>query len=368
MKRIMLAMFFLGLTAWSAGAQPVRLRVGHVGHDHHTALYVAADYADRYAHQTGIRLEKIDDKKRYALYDGGEKLADVEMVRVGGGSKMPTALAQGVIDIGLGGVAAVLGACDQGAPIKMIAPLHSKGDMFVVGPDSPVKTWADFAAAAKSAREPLRIGYKSPRAVAKIVFEKALAAEGIPFSGDPSDRAARVVMVNVKGGGKLNVALSQGIVDGYAGNNPFPAIAEDKGIGRIVCDLEALPPGAFKNHPCCCIGANTQVLEEKADAVRAMLALMCLATDTINSDLDMAVAATSRWIGTSKKVERASIPTSGYSMDPSPAWHATMAEWTAAMNELNTFQGRLKGLSEEEVAKQGYDFRLLEEARRRVAK
>jgi len=153
--------------------------------------------------------------------------------------------------------------------------------MFVVRPDFEAQTWGEFVALAKAAEKPLRIGYKSPVACAKVIFEEALRHdkspvacakvifeealrhEGITFGGDPSRADIQVHMVNVKGGGKLNVALSGGLIDGYAGNNPFPAIAVEKKMGRIICDLEDLPPGTFRNHPCCCIAANERALAAK---------------------------------------------------------------------------------------------------------
>ena len=168
------------------------------------------------------------------------------------------------------------------------------------------------------------------------------------------------------GGGKLNVALSQGLIDAYVGNNPFPAIAVDKGIGKIVCDLEDLPPGRFRNHPCCCLAANTNVLAEKEEAVIDLITLLLQANETINSDLDAAVKSASRWIGTSETVERASIPTSGYCLEPDAQWHACMSVWFDAMNDLGAFQGKLKGLKEEQAAAVAYDVSLLEEANRRL--
>ena len=90
------------------GTEPVTIKVGHVGHDHHLALFVAADNAEQYGKEAGIALNTVEDRKRYVLTDRGRKVADIEIVRVGGGSKMPTALAQGVIEVGLGGVAPVL--------------------------------------------------------------------------------------------------------------------------------------------------------------------------------------------------------------------------------------------------------------------
>ena len=345
---------------------PVTLRVGHVGHDHHTALFVALDNAEQYNKESGIDVKVVQDKKLYELFDKGQKVADVQIVTVGGGSEMPTAIAQEVIEAGLGGVAAVLASVDSGAPVKLISPLHYKGDMFVVRPGFEAQTWEEFVTMAKAAKRPLRIGYKDPVAVAKVVFEEALKHEGIVFGGDPSSGDLQVQMVNVQGGGKLNVALSGGLVDGYVGNNPFPAIAVEKGLGRIICDLEELPPGTFRNHPCCCIAAHTRALQEKSEAIVDLLVLFLRATETINSDLDKAVAAAVRWIGTSEKVEKMSIPTSGYSMEPSPQWHQTMARWVQAMHGLDIFRNKLKGQTPEQVAAAAYDFSLLEQARKKL--
>jgi sulfonate transport system substrate-binding protein len=362
-------LFFAGDGARGAngGKEPVTIRVGHVGHDHHLACFLAADNAEKYARETGIRLEKIRDRELYHLYDGETRLAAVEFVKVGGGSRMPTALAQGVIEVGFGGVAPVLAASDKGAPLKMISPLHQKGDMFVLRPDFPADTWKQFVAHVKKTGKPVRIGYKNPVAVAKLVFEAALRHEGIPQASRRGDAAARVILVNVKGGKKLNISLHNGMIDGYAGNNPFPAIGREKQMLKIVCPLEQLPPGTFRNHPCCCIAATTRALSEKPRAITALMVLWLQATETINQDLEVAVQAASHWIGTSAQVERNSIPTSGYAMTPDSDWRSTMGKWLEAMNHMNYFKGRLRGKSEAQVASLAYDFACLERARRRLA-
>ena len=345
-----------------------KLSIGHVGHDHHIALFVALDNAAEYTKESNINVNVIEDRRRYELLNKTDKIADIEIVKVGGASKMPTALAQNVIEVGFGGVAPVLAAVDSGAPIKLISPLHYKGDMFVVRPDFKAETWQEFVAIAKTTKEPLRIGYKNPMAVAKLIFEEALRHEGITFGSDPSQTDLQVHMVNVKGGSKLNVSLGSNLIDGYTGNNPFPAISVEKGIGRIICDLEELPPGTFRDHPCCCIAANTKTIEEKPQVIIDMLILFLQANETINSDMDKAVTAAVRWIGTSESVERMSIPTSGYSMKPSERWNQTMYKWIEAINGLDVFQGKLKGLALKEVPDIAYDFSLLTKARDELAK
>jgi sulfonate transport system substrate-binding protein len=341
----------------------VLLKVGHVGHDHHLALFVACDTA----RDSGIHLKVVEDRKHYELFDGARKLADIELVRVGGGSKMPTALAQDVIEVGLGGTAPVLAAVDKGAPLRLIAPLHSKGDMLAVRPDFPAKNWNEFVAAVKASPKPVRVGYKNPIAVAKIIFEEALMHEGLAFAPNSAAADAKVVLINVKGGKKLNASLQGGLIDAYVGNNPFPAMGEEKEILRIIADLEDLPPGTFRNHPCCCVAAGMTAIKEKSEAITALLVLLHQATDTINTDRDKAVAVASRWIGTSESVERASIPTSGYSMTDDATWHASMAQWLKAMNRLDLFTKTLKGLAEPEAAKLAYDLTALEKAEERLA-
>ncbi|MBN1676254.1 MAG: ABC transporter substrate-binding protein [Kiritimatiellae bacterium] len=347
---------------------PVSIKVGHVWHDHQLAMFVAADNAETFAKATGLNLKAVKDQKFYTLYDGERQVADVEIVRVGGGSKMPTALAQGIIDIGFGGVAPVLAAADQGAPVKLISPLHARGDMLVVRPDFPAESWQEFVGFLKRADVPVRIGYKAPIACAKLVFEEALRHEGLSFTGDASKADVKVHMVNVKDGGKLNPSLAAGLIDGYVGNNPFPAVGLEQKILKVVCDLETLPPGTFRNHPCCCIAAHEAALRDKAEAITGLLVLCLQATDLINGDLDSAVQTACRWIGMSEAVERNSIPTSGYAMDADDAWRQCMATWLKAMQGLDALSGKLKTATEPEAARLAYDLSLLEKARKRLGK
>lgn len=344
-----------------------KIIIGHVGHDHHLPLFVAMDMAlenpAKFCPQ-GITIRKLKDKKRYEMLKNGQKMCLLQIIKVGGGSKMPTALAQGVIDVGYGGTAPVLAAIDKGSPIRLISPLHSKGDMFVLKPDFPANSWPEFVEYVKKVKKPVRIGYKNPVAVAKIIFENALKHERISFSSNLTNSDVKVHLVNVKGGGKLNASLANGIIDGYAGNNPFPAMGKEKKMLKVICELEKLPPGNFKDHPCCCIAAANSNIEKNKEVIIALLYMNRVAVDLINSDLNQAAKIASRWIGTTTEVEKNSIPTSGYSMDDNAHWHETMAVWAKAMNQLGFFRKNLKGLPEKELAKKAYDLSLLKQSKK----
>ena len=226
------------------------LKVGHVGHDHQAALYVACLEGERFKKNYNLYLKPVKEKEFYELYDRGKKIANVELYRSGGGSKMPTLMSHGHFEMGFGGVAAVAFFVDKGSPMKIISPLHTKGDMLVVHPSIPVDSWDGFLSWVKKEEEQIRVGYKNPVAVAKLIFERALQEEGISFTGDKSERNTEILMVHMKGEENLIPGLQIKIIDAYVSNNPWCAIAESKGVGKIVADLNDLPPGLWKEHPC----------------------------------------------------------------------------------------------------------------------
>ncbi|HUU90654.1 MAG TPA: hypothetical protein VM238_05525, partial [Phycisphaerae bacterium] len=130
------------------------IKLGHVGHDHHLALYVAALEGERFKKDYGVYLEEVKPKEVYDLVDGGATLARLNFIKVGGGSRMPAAMSRGEIEVGLGGVVPVAKFADGGQPLKILCPLQTDGDMLVMQKDSPVADWASFVKAAKEGEKP----------------------------------------------------------------------------------------------------------------------------------------------------------------------------------------------------------------------
>jgi NitT/TauT family transport system substrate-binding protein len=343
------------------------LVVGHVGHDHHLPLYVAALEGQMFKEKYGIYLEEIKAKEVYDLWDGETKLARLHLIKVGGGSKMPAAMERGEIEVGLGGVAAVVRFVDTGNPFKIICPLQTEGDMLVLRNEFEVEGWDGFVELAKTHERPLRIGYKAPVAVAKLIFERALADEGIPYShGDTED--ARVILVNLKAEGSALPSMVSEAIDGFVWNEPHPSLVQGKGHGHIVSELADLPPeGKWQEHPCCCVSATQDALENKREAVKGLLKVILLAVDLMEADKELAVADASKWTKLDPEIEASSVGGITYIGLPSEQYVTGMETWAAIMNELEIFTDVLKDLEPEAAVARVCDFELVQEAAEELA-
>lgn len=344
------------------------LKVGYAGHDHQTALYIACLESQRTQREIDIYMKEINPKKHYELYKGKNKIANIEIFLSGGGSKIPTNMAQGTFEVGFGGVAAFAFFIDKGTPMKIISPLHSKGDMLVVKPDNPADSWESFIQYVQKEKRPVKIGFKSPVAVAKLIFERGLQEEGISFTGDASDKNKEVIMINMKEAGNLVPGLQNNLIDGFVCNNPVCAVAQHKGVGKSIADLNTLPPGIWKDHPCCAIAVTEKALQEKRDVLVPFMQLIILATNYINEDIAIAVKDASQWLGVAEAVEKESIPTSGYSTIPSQKWKKGMYVWVDAMHELDRFKGDLADKRNSDVDPLLFDFSVLDEAAAQLQK
>jgi len=353
------------LAVASAFAQPGKLpvlKVGHVGHDHHSALFVACLAGAQFQKPYDIWFEEVRPKELYKLHDGKKVVCEVELYKAGGGSDMPAAMSQGTFDVGFGGVAAVAFFVDKGSPLKMIAPLHSKGDMLVMKTDLKLDSWQKFIEWVRAQTKQVRIGFKNPIAVAELIFKRALKEEGITFTNDAADTKSKILFVLMKDEANLNTGLQTDQIEGYVSNNPWCAIAEAKGIGKCVAELHDLPPGIFKDHPCCCIAGNSAAMAKQGAQIQKFLELMAVSTHYIASHPAEAAALVAKWIGTTPEVEQVSMATSGYSMEPDQAFYDGMWVWYQEMVKAEKINGALKDKTREEFEGLTYDFSLLKPA------
>jgi len=353
----------------AAGRGVPTLKLGHVGHDHHLALYVAALQGARFKADYGVYLEEVQPREVYDLVDGGKRLARLVFVKVGGGSRMPAAMSRGEIAIGLGGVPAVAKFADGGQPFKILAPLNTDGDMLVMQKHSPVGDWAAFVQTAKEADKPLRIGYKAPVAVAKLVFERALVAEGIPYGYDRAETQTGVILVNFGSEKSPIPLLESGAIDGFVMNQPAVAVAEQKGLGKTIAHLRDLPPeGKWVNHPCCCVCATEETLAAHPDALKGLLKILLLATHLIHTDPALAIDCASRWTKYGKEVEQASVPTITYLAEPTDSWVTGMKTWAEMAKDIELFTGKYASATPEAFVADVCDLRLVRQAAEELRK
>jgi sulfonate transport system substrate-binding protein len=347
-----------------ATAQPV-VNIGHVGHDHQIALGVAALKGKAMQTQCGVWLKELKSRQVYELCDDSKVLAELHLHKVKGGSAMPAAMERGDLQIGCGGVAAVAFFVDKGNDFKIISALNTDGDMLVMRKDFGASSWADFVAKAKVREKPLVIGYKAPVAVAKLIFERGLIAEGIAFGGGDAKagQAIKVRMVNLLGQKNMVPSLAAGVIDGFVTNEPAASKAEYKKVGRIVCDLADLPPkGKWRFHPCCCVAARSEIIKQHPEVLTALMKLMLVSTDIINADKKAAAKMASTWTKQQLEVEMSSVPNICYVCAPSKDWKEGMKTWISMMQEMGTFKKRFARKRPATVLDELCDFSFIEKA------
>ncbi len=318
------------------------LKIGFVKQDHHSAVFVAALRNELMHASYPVYLIPLGENF-YALIKDNTHIAEIEFIQSQGAINVPNNMIAGLFELGFGGVVPFVASIDQGNPITIVSPLHQRGDMLVVTADNEAVTdWDSFLVWVRSSDEPVTVGFKSPKAVALIIFQSALSEADVPFamSGSDIDNAS-VILYNAQGQPNLNPALQEGLIDAYVSNNPACAMAEHNGIGKCVAELSMLPPGDFENHPCCAIAATEDVLVAKPHEVAAALELFAYATEFINENPEEAAAAASEWIGTPVEVELISMATSLYDVHVTQDWTDNMITIMDHMRGLNVFSGPL---------------------------
>lgn len=349
---ILIALMLLSTPCASSQGLP-SITVGHVGHDHQIALYVAAEAGRSLEKQYGVYLKKLKDQEAYVLYDNGKPVANVRMVRVGGGSKMPAALEQGHIEVGLGGLGPVAKFIDKGSPLKVLAPLNNDGDALVLGKTMRAGDWAGFIKEIKQSDRAIRIGYKAPMAVAYMIFTRALSEEGITFGNEPltaNGTPVKVLTINLQGLTNALPSLESGIVDGVVVNEPMASLLAHKGVGRIAADLSTLPPqGKWEGHPCCIVAARSDALEHKREIIKSLLKAIAAGGDLIARDKKLALEAEAKWTRTPVEVGEKSMDNVDYVTVPDARWIRGVDTWIGLMDSAGHFKKALKGIPAQQV-------------------
>ena len=326
------------------GEKPLpMLRLGHAPHDHHSPLYIAAMNPDYFKANGGIYLKEIVYRQEYLLVDRGRPLAKVVIEASTGGNELVRKLAEGLFDMCFGGVPAMLSFIDQGSPIRIVAPVMAEGTGLVVRRDLPAEDWQQFLAFIRQSGRPVKIGYKFAVSVQNLLFEQALQESGISFAEDGKNAAAQIQLVNLYGEKNIIPVLENGLVDGVVIMQPYLAMAQERGVGKVIAMLRDLPPaGKWQGSPCCALAASDAFAAAHPEAAQAMITLMLRSIAFINLDPASSADQIAQWLNTSPAVEMKSIPTIRFEQDYSEDWERGIRFWTETMIKSGLLTGKVK--------------------------
>jgi len=127
------------------------------------------------------------------------------------------ALLAGSLDMCGTTLAHAIHAASRGEPVVVVAALCNKCSALVVDADGPVRSVGDLAGK--------KIGYV-PGTMHEILLRETLTAKGL----NP-DRDVELVRVDFF---DMGLALAQGGIDAFLSGEPFPALAQAEGYGRIL--------------------------------------------------------------------------------------------------------------------------------------
>ncbi|XRO75102.1 ABC transporter substrate-binding protein [Methanocaldococcus sp. 28A] len=343
------------------------LTVAYLPTDHHAALFVACDYPDLFKNKYGIYLKAVKDKEEYELYKGDKKIANIRLVEVTeGGASIMNLMTQGQVDVALLGYPPVIFYIDKGTKAKVIMNLHTEGSAVVVRNDIPANNWEEFINWIKEEHKKgyqVKIGHPLPTSIQYVMIKDALKAEGITYTENPNNKSAMVLLINCKGQKTMPQMLAQKELDAVIAWEPMPEIIKSRGIGKVIAYSEELPSstgGTWANHPCCCLVASENALNNKRDAVITFAKLLKDATDEINKNKELAIKSSAKWLGTNITIEEASVKHIKYDYRLEPVIPKVI-KFVDAMRLQGLINGKLKNVSSEEAKNIIFDLQTYKE-------
>lgn len=346
------------------GQEVPAINFGYILSDHHSPLLVAATEWKLFKDKYNLYLQPVREKDLYDFYVDGKKLAQVKLVATKQGPDLQTLMAQGSVDMGITGTQALILSVDKGLNARLISPLQTEGNNFVIKKELPVNNWGEFVKWVKGQHRQVRIGIPGVDTIASIVFRSGLQEEGITFTEDPSNKMADIVLVDMKGHGNLLSSLINGIVDGFIGAEPFPASAVKAGVAKLIFGLQEMPPqGRWQNHACCSVVATDAVTQKNHELVVNLEELMILATKYASENIQSTAKVSAAWLGVDEQVEELALRSVHFTTQPSQEWIKSVYMFTRVMKQdLGKIEGQLKSKKNEELDKSLFNFEIYEKA------
>lgn len=356
-----------GIIARSAYAKVPHINFAYILSDHHAPLMVLGKEWELFQERYKIYLKPVIEYKLYDLFYEGSKIARVKLIPTKKGPDLEKLVAQGSVDMGISGTQAIIMSIDKGVKTKIIAPLQNAGNVFVLKKGLPMDSWGDFVKEIKGSKRQFKIGMPGPHCVATIIFRSALDYEGISYTEDITNKEADILFINMKGHGNLISALANRITEGIIGAQPFPSVTINRGLGKLILNLQDVPPNnRWYGHACCSMEATEKFIKRERDLLVRMMALTILGVDTTNRDKGMTARACSSWLGVEEAVEKVAMPTLTYTTTPSPQWKASVYTYVKIMDGMNMVSKKLRGKRGKELDPLLFDFHYTDDAKNQL--
>lgn len=356
--KVFLALALLLFASPAMAADLPVIRVGYIFTTNHTPFMAAMAQGSKMA-VDGYSLTPVIPKEKYILQKDGKPVAMLDILVVKSGSETSTLFAQKHLDVGLCSITAILSGIDKGVPMKIVTPLVLSSGGLVVLKDSSVNTWADFIAKAKASKVPLTVGYHSPNSAPIVTLEAALKSDGLAVSSDPNNTEAQITLVDLKGVANLLPALASKQVEAVVGPEPFPSMAEFRGVGHIVEDLRNMPPaGKWQEYPCCVVTASDAMIAEKPELVRDFARFITAASKWCNDNLEQAGVLGAAWIGLPEEVGKAQKLR--FLSEFTENWKQGADGYLEVLNGAGYFNGQLKDKNFSQSENLLMDYRFLQ--------
>ena len=355
------------IIAGKAYAKVPTINFAYILSDHHAPLMVLARDWELFQERYKIYLKPVNEHKLYDFYHDGSKIARVKLIPTKKGPDLEKLVAQGSVDMGISGTQAILMSIDKGVNAKIISRLQTAGNVFVLKKDLPMNSWSDFVNEIKGSKSRFKIGMPGPHTVATIIFRSALDHEGISYTEDAANKKADILFINMKGHGNLISALANNITEGIIGAQPFPSVTINRGLGKLVLNLQNVPPNnRWHGHACCSLEATEAFMKRDRDLLVRMMELTVLGVNAANRDKEMTARACSSWLGVEEAVEKIAMPTLTYTTTPTSQWTDSVYTYAEIMERMNIVGKKLRGKRGKELNPIVFDFQYIATAKKEL--
>jgi NitT/TauT family transport system substrate-binding protein len=353
-----------GLIARKAYARVPDVNFAYILSDHHAPLMVLCKEWELFQERYKIYLKPVTEYKLYDFFYEGSKIARVKLIPTKTGPDLEKLVAQGSVDMGISGTQAVMMSIDRGIKTKIISPLQTAGNVFVLKKELPMDHWDDFVKGIKGSKRQFKIGMPGPGTIATIIFRSALDHEGISYTEDVTNKNADILFINMKGHGALVSALENRITEGIIGAQPFPSVTIKMGVGKLILNLQDVPPNRrWYGHACCVLEATEEFVKRDRDLLVKMMELIVLGVNAANQDKEMTARACSSWLGVEEAVEKIAMQTLTYTTTPTSQWRESAYTFMEIMDKMNMVSEKLRGKRGKELDPIVFDFQYIDAAK-----